>query len=186
MRLTTISAVVTLLLFMTILMTNSCRRKPTTPPLTCPNNEVWDGSNCVCNASSYRVDDKCVNVGMDMSGVLSVFKVIGSNCGDWRDSLLIGSIPKLGSNQVPIDHGFTGAGCFGQFTYYKELPTKDTFQIAYAYMDYHYTRPNQGFAVKGSINKNKDTICTKIYNASDFAEPYKLYDFCEKVFVKIK
>jgi hypothetical protein len=167
-----------------------CPDKPNSP--TCLTNEKWDGAKCTCDEKSIWNGSKCVNLGTDLTSTPHIHLSIGNNCGDWRDSLYFGSITLNSSDNgialysKPSTDNLQGAYGYAEFSNYKIGPKLDSFNITLSYLDYHSARGMKGFAMNAAVNKAKDTVWARIYNASCFSCPYELYDYCDKIFVKRK
>jgi hypothetical protein len=167
-----------------------CPDKPSSP--TCLTNEKWDGAKCTCDEKSIWNGSKCVNTGTDLSGITSLHMAIGSNCNDWRDSIYIGSNNlNLTQNNLIVCQMASSGSQYGSdgiadISNYKVGAKIDSFTVTLAYLDHHSAQGVQGFAMYAAVNKAKDTVWARIYNASCFSCPYELYDYCDKIFVKRK
>jgi hypothetical protein len=170
-----------------------CPKPPLNNP-TCGANQLWNGSSCVCDANSILEGNSCTNVGTNLEAIPNIYATIGNNCNDWRDSLIIASA-NIDASTISIElfqkpsAGITWPGdCTMEISKYSTGIVKDSFEVAYAFLNYHKpsVRYNQPLAMFASMNKSKDTIWARIYTASCFTCTYQLYDYCDKIFVKRK
>jgi hypothetical protein len=179
-------------LFVTVAVACKCNKTPTPP--ACDSNHYWNGATCVVDSTKVWNGSTFTNLGTSINGIPSVHLAIGNNCGDWRDSLYIGSdgINKnegsIWLNQLP-SAGMTWAGSgLADISYYETGAVIDSFAVMYGYMQNHRPeiRPDRGYAMFATVNKAKDTIWARVYNANGFVGPYQLYDYCDKILVKVK
>jgi hypothetical protein len=176
-----------------IIVVSCCKKKvaPITTK-TCGTNQVLKNDSCVCDNNSVWNGTECKyalpNIGSGFIGFTKLNASISSECGDWRDSLVIPFIPseftaisndfsigiRTSDNKYPSDAA--------EISYYNSGPFYDS--VVSQIITINMYPGLRRFDMYMRMTKSRDTMWATVCNVS-IIPVYKRLDTCKVILTKI-
>jgi hypothetical protein len=193
-KLIKISSILATVVLVVLMMVSSCCKKQTIPK-SCVAPQIFKYGTCVNDSTKgVMVNGSWLPFGdLTIPSSMPLWQAQGTNCGDWRDSVMLGgaidsTMDRLFIAQYPsiLLPNYSRSSLL-EITDYKLGIQYDSFWVTLGVLAYGSGSIGPGIPLSciGSINKGQDSIRLRLYNVN-IAPQFTLLDYCDKLLVKTR